>query len=110
MTQEEIKLQPHKMVNGIAILLTESEIAELNRLPSEEDLLNELNLQKQVKINQCQSYLKNTDWHIIRMLDPSNSSVVPDNILINRANARTFQKDINDVITLEELNNINTDF
>jgi len=26
MTQEEIKLQPHKIVNGVAILLTDKEI------------------------------------------------------------------------------------
>jgi hypothetical protein len=55
MTQEEIKSQPHKLVNGVAILLTESEIAELNQLPSEEDLLNQLNSQKQVKINQLKA-------------------------------------------------------
>ena len=40
MTQEEIRLQPHKIVNGIAILLTESEIAELNQPLSEEELNN----------------------------------------------------------------------
>ena len=110
MTQEEIKLQPHKMVDGIAILLTENEIAELNQAPSEENLLNQLNSQKQVKINKCKAYLNDTDWYIIRMLDPSNSSIVADNILINRANARAFQKDINNVTTLEELNNININF
>lgn len=32
MTQDEIRLQPHKIVNGIAILLTESEIAEFAEL------------------------------------------------------------------------------
>jgi hypothetical protein len=111
MTQEEIKLQPHKMVNGIAILLTESEISELNQLPSEEDLLNQLNSQKQIKINQCQSYLKKTDWYIIRMSDPSNATVVPEGILINRANARVWQDSINSpAITLEELNQININF
>ena len=36
MTQDEIKLQPHKMVNGIAILLTESEIAELTYVSEEQ--------------------------------------------------------------------------
>ena len=36
MTQDEIKLQPHKMVNGIAILLTESEIAELSYVSEEQ--------------------------------------------------------------------------
>jgi uncharacterized protein YjcR len=55
MTQEEIRLQPHKLVNGIAILLTENEIAELSQPLSEEELLNQLNLQKQVKINQLKT-------------------------------------------------------
>ena len=55
MTQEEIKLQPHKIVNGIAILLTEDEIAELNQLPSEEKLLSQLNSQKQAKIAQLKA-------------------------------------------------------
>lgn len=36
MTQDEIKLQPHKMVNGIAVLLTESEIAELSYVSEEQ--------------------------------------------------------------------------
>lgn len=73
-------------------------------------VLVELEDKKLIKIAQCQKYLNDTDWYIIRMLDPSNSSIVPDNILINRANARTFQKDINDVTTLDELNNININF
>jgi hypothetical protein len=49
MTQDEIKLQPHKMVNGIAILLTESEIAELTYV-SEEEQVNILNNAKTSKL------------------------------------------------------------
>ena len=49
MTQDEIKLQPHKMVNGIAILLTESEIAELTYV-SEEEQVNVLNNTKTSKL------------------------------------------------------------
>lgn len=109
MTQEEIRLQPHKMVDGIAILLTESEIEELTYV-SEEELLNQLNSQKQFKIAQCQKYLDETDWYIIRMSDPSNGTTIPENILINRANARTWQRDVNEATTLEELNNININF
>lgn len=95
MIQEEIKLQPHKMVNGIAILLNESEIAELNQLPSEEDLLNQLNSQKQVKINKCKAYLNSTDWQIIAN---------------NRPLAVSLQAEIAACTTLEELNNININF
>ena len=54
MTQDEIKLQPHKMVNGIAILLTESEIAELARI-SEEDQVNIFNNTKNLKISQLKA-------------------------------------------------------
>jgi hypothetical protein len=49
MTQDEIKLQPHKLVNGIAILLNEKEIAELNYV-SEEDLVNILDNAKTSKL------------------------------------------------------------
>lgn len=55
MTQEQIKLQPHKMVDGIAVLLTESEIAELNQAPSEEELLNQLAHAKALKIAQLKA-------------------------------------------------------
>jgi len=65
---------------------------------------------KQDKIFQCQSYLNQTDWYIIRMSDPSNTTVVPENILINRANARSWQENIKNCETLEELNNININF
>ena len=49
MTQDEIKLQPHKMVDGIAILLNEKEIAELTYV-SEEDLVNILDNAKTSKL------------------------------------------------------------
>ena len=58
MTQEEIKLQPHNMVDGIAVLLTESEIAELNQPPSEEDLLNQLRSLQNEKISQLKTNLE----------------------------------------------------
>lgn len=67
----------------------------------------ELNEKKLTKISQCKTYLNQTDWYIIRMSDPSNSSIVPENILINRANARTWQNDIDNCETLEALNAIN---
>jgi hypothetical protein len=110
MTQEEIKLQPHKIVNGIAILLTENEIAELSQPPSEEELLNQLNSQKQVKINQCKAYLINTDWQIIRLADPTSGEPLKEGVAENRALARNLQDLIKDCATLEELNNINIDF
>lgn len=65
---------------------------------------------KIMKIGQCLQYLSDTDWYVIRMSDLSNASEIPQNILTNRTNARTWQKDIKDAMTLEELNNININF
>ena len=73
-------------------------------------VLVELEDKKLIKIAQCQKYLNDTDWYVIRMSDPSNASEIPQNILINRTNARTWQKDIKDAMTLEELNSININF
>ena len=72
--------------------------------------LVELEDKKLIKIAQCQKYLNETDWYIIKMSDPSNASVVPESVFINRANARVWQKNINACETLEELNNININF
>ena len=49
MTQDEIKLLPHNMINGIAVLLTETEIAELTYV-SEEEQVNVLNNTKTFKL------------------------------------------------------------
>jgi hypothetical protein len=108
MTQEEIKLQPHKLVNGIAILLTESEIAEFNQPLSEEELLNQLNSQKQIKINQCKTYLNDTDWQIIAFIERNRT--VNEDVAINRPLAASLQTEITACTTLEELNNININF
>jgi hypothetical protein len=54
MTQEEIKLQPHKIVNGVAILLTDKEIAELNYISAEEQL-NIFNNIKTSKLSQLKA-------------------------------------------------------
>jgi len=62
------------------------------------------------KTIQCQTYLNQTDWYITRMIDPSSSIIVPENILINRANARAWQENINACTSLEELNAININF
>jgi hypothetical protein len=108
MTQEEIKLQPHKLVNGIAILLTESEIAESNQLPSEEDLLNQLKSQQNEKIAQCQLYLQSTDWQAAAFIKYSRP--VDANVSENCLKAKQWKIDIDACTSLEELNNININF
>jgi hypothetical protein len=108
MTQEEIKLQPHKMVNGIAVLLTESEIAEFNQPPSKEDLLNQLNSQKQTKTAQCQTYLEGTDWQAAAFIKYGRP--VDANVSENCLKAKQWKIDIAACTTLEELNAININF
>jgi len=72
-----------------------------------EPTLQEIKLEK---ITQCKFYLNETDWYITRMIDPSSLIIVPENILINRANARAWQENINACTSLEELNAININF
>lgn len=110
MTQEEIKLQPHNMVDGIAVLLTESEIAELSQPPSEEDLLNQLRSLQNQKISKCKAYLSSTDWQIIRLSDPTSGEPLKEGVAENRSLARSLQDDIAACTTIEELNNININF
>ena len=50
MTQEEIRKLSHKVVDGIAIALTEQELAEINRLPTESELSDQLSFAKIAKI------------------------------------------------------------
>jgi hypothetical protein len=69
-----------------------------------------LKQQKIIKINICLNYLKNTDWYIIRSLDLSNLNPIPQNILKNRADARSLQDAINNANSLTELNNLNINF
>jgi len=69
-----------------------------------------LEQQKIIKINICLNYLKNTDWYIIRSLDLSNLNPIPQNILKNRADARSLQDAINNANSLIELNNLNINF
>jgi len=69
-----------------------------------------LEQQKIIKINICLNYLKNTDWYVIRSLDLSNLNPIPQNILKNRADARSLQDAINNANSLTELNNLNINF
>ena len=69
-----------------------------------------LQQQKIIKINICLNYLKNTDWYVIRSLDLSNLNPIPQNILKNRADARSLQDAINNANSLTELNNLNINF
>ena len=81
------------MVNGIAILLIESEIAEFNQPLSEEELLNQLNLQKQIKINQLKA--NRTSEMEVETPKPSSLQVYEiDGV------ARTFKLKIPDIAIL----------
>ena len=81
------------MVDGIAVLLTESEIAELNRPPSEEDLLNQLKSQQNQKIAQ----LKANRINEMEVETPKPSSL---QIYEIDGVARTFKLKISDIAIL----------
>tara|TARA_R110001632_G_C11179583_1_gene400689 strand:+ start:54 stop:392 length:339 start_codon:yes stop_codon:yes gene_type:complete len=68
----------------------------------------ELELKKAEKIDQCQAYLNSTDKWSIRLSE--TSVAMPSGVAANRANARAYQSQIKACTTLEQLNNINTDF
>lgn len=80
-----------------------------DQITSKFDII-ELEEKKIIKKNICLNYLKDTDWYVIRSLDPSNLNGIPQNILKNRADARLLQDIINNANSLIELDNININF
>lgn len=62
---------------------------------------------KENKISQCKDYLNKTDWEHIAFLERGRPY---DEVKNKRILAVEVQDLINDCSTLEELNNINTDF
>lgn len=109
MTEEEIRKLPHKVVDGIAILLTEEEIAFHTAPQPESEKMDNL---KQAIITKCKVYLANTDWQIIRLSDPTSGESLKEGVAEKRALARSIQDDIGTgvISTLEELENININF
>lgn len=67
-----------------------------------------LEQEKKEKIALCKSYLNKTDWYIIRLAD--SGDVIPDEVREKRTRARDNIDSIEACTTLDELNNINTDF
>lgn len=63
---------------------------------------------KNSKIAQCKHYLNKTDWYIIRLVD--SGDVIPDEVKNKRTQARDNIDLIEACTTLDELNQINTDF
>jgi hypothetical protein len=68
----------------------------------------ELQEAKKAKKQQCLSYLGKTDWYAVRFAE--TQVAIPDDILENRARARSLQEKIEACETLEELENININF
>jgi len=75
---------------------------------SEEGSSHELEVKRSAKVYQCKSYLSSTDWYAIRLTD--SGDVIPNEVATKRTNARSRQDQIEACTTLEQLNNINTDF
>lgn len=95
--------------DGIYIEQWNLEVAK-PELTEVDKLENDLLVQQEIKINQCKSYLNNTDWQIIRLLDPTSGEFLQESVAENRALARSLQNDIAACTTLEELNAININF
>ena len=70
--------------------------------------LENLESAKLLKINQCKTYLNNTDWQIIALTE--RNRVVDEDVATNRPLAVSLQAEITACTTLEELNNININF
>ena len=72
---------------------------------TDQELIEEL---KNSKLAACNSYLIATDWQAIRKAESGVD--FKEGVLENRALARSLQDDINSTTTLEELEQINTEF
>lgn len=84
------------------------EITEILSFPNE--IIIDLDQEKRAKISQCKTYLSNTDWQVIRLSDPTSGEALKEGVAEKRALARTLQVEIEACTTIEELNNINTNF
>lgn len=71
---------------------------------------DELGIAKDRKIAECKTYLSSTDWQVIRLVDQSSREKLKEDIAKKRALARSLQDKIRVCATLEELNDINTNF
>lgn len=108
MTQDEIRKLPHKVVDGIAIALTDEEIAFHTAPQPESEKVAHL---KQNIVAKCKAYLASTDWQIIRLADPTSGESLKEGVAEKRALARSIQNDIaREDITLGELKAINEIF
>lgn len=72
---------------------------------TDQELIEEL---KNSKLAACNSYLIATDWQAIRKAESGVD--FKEGVSENRALARSLQDDINSTTTLEELEQINTEF
>jgi len=72
--------------------------------------LENLEQAKVSKIDQCKTYLINTDWQVIRLSDPTSGEPLKEGVAEKRTLARSLQVNIKACTTLEELENINIDF
>jgi len=111
MTQEEIRKLPHKVVDGIAIALTEEEIA-FHTAPQPLEEIRE-NLRTTIKNHARDSILKNypeVDQRNILMSGDASAISEMNKFITNIREAATKMKNSLENMTREELNNININF
>lgn len=107
--QEYLKIRqlPHKVVNGIPILLTKQEIEEFNRKDPDQYSID-LDIRKDQLTKPRKEYLKNTDWYVTRESDQPNS--YPSEIKNKRIQAREEINTIQLITDLQQLESFTTDF
>ncbi|MBU6140460.1 MAG: hypothetical protein KGP29_02745 [Proteobacteria bacterium] len=103
----EIRRSLHKIVDGIPIALTEEEWEEFNRPdPSQEAI--DLEIQKNLLINQRRKYLGDTDWYLIREADQPQS--YPEEVKNKRNQAREEINLIESSSTMQQLEAFSSNF
>lgn len=95
------------MVNGIAVLLTEDELKDLNKEDPNE-ALNILNYAKKQKLDQCRAYLESTDWQAVAFIKYGRP--IDSGVKENCLKAKKFMDDIEACKTLKQLEKININF
>ncbi len=101
----EISQEEHQSVMGDMMCVVDGIMQKY--IPPQSELVRS---KKVEKIAQCKIYLKNTDWQVVRLSDPTSQESMDEGVAEKRALARSLQEEIKNCITLEELNKINTQF
>jgi hypothetical protein len=105
MTQDEIRKIPHKVIDGIAIALTQEELNFHTAAQPESEILEQMKIEKLAK---CQKFLESTDWQAAAFIKYDRP--IDANVSENCLKAKQWKIDIAACTSLEQLNAININF